>query len=151
MFKNKQGIKGWFYLKGANFERYLYTLHRITGFILVLYITVHIILMGSRAFSETAWRNTLSFIGITFEDSVYHINPVVHFFEYLLVLAILFHALNGIRLILTELGFFIGKPRRPEYPYVSYSIARPRPLMIFLMIIALFFAVIGIYEFFLVH
>lgn len=151
MFKYKQGIKGWFYLKGANFERYLYTLHRITGFILVLYLTVHIILMGSRAFSETAWRNVLSFIGINFEDSTYHINPFVHFLEYLLVLAILFHAFNGMRLIFTELGFFLGKPGRPEYPYVAFSIKRPRPFMIFLMVLAFFFAIVGIYEFFLVH
>ncbi len=149
--KNKRGILGWIYLKGGNFERYLYALHRITGFILVVYITFHIILMGSRSFSEDAWKKVLGFLGITIENGVYKTNPLVHFLEYLLILAILFHAFNGMRLIFTEIGFLIGKPSRPEYPYIPKSIVSSRPFMIFLMIIAFFFAIIGIYEFFLIH
>ncbi len=148
--KNKKGILGWIYLKGTNFERYLYTLHRITGFILVIYITFHIILMGSRSFSENAWKKVLGFLGITFENGFYKVNPVVHFFEYFLVLAVLFHAFNGMRLIFTEIGILIGKPSRPEYPYISKSIVSSRPFMILLMIIAFFFVIIGIYEFFLI-
>jgi len=151
MLKNKKGILGWIYLKGSNFERYLYTLHRITGFILVIYITFHIILMGQRAFGEENWIKTLRFLGITFENGKYIVNPFVHFLEYLLVIAILFHAFNGMRLIFIEIGFLLPKPERPVYPYIPKSIVSSRPFLIFLMIIAFFFAIIGIYEFFLTH
>ena len=27
--------------------------------------------------------------------------------------------MNGVRLLLTELGFFLGKPKEPVYPYSS--------------------------------
>ena len=31
--------------------------------------------------------------------------------------AFVIHALNGLRLILMELGFLLGKPKRPVFPY----------------------------------
>ena len=52
-----------------------------------------------------------------------------------LVLRFAFHALNGLRLILIELGFAVGKAEEPVYPYRS-SLNVQRPLMIVVMVIA---------------
>ena len=53
----------------------------------------------------------------------------------MLFAAAVFHAVNGVRLLLTELGFFLGKPREPVYPY-STSVMRHRPLTYIIMALA---------------
>jgi len=37
--------------------------------------------------------------------------------EYLVFAAFAFHAVNGIRLVIVELGWGVGKPIEPVYPY----------------------------------
>ena len=59
--------------------------------------------------------------------------PVFTVGEYLVFAAFAFHALNGIRLVLVELGFAIGKPIEPVYPYRT-SVDEQRPLAIGVMI-----------------
>jgi succinate dehydrogenase/fumarate reductase cytochrome b subunit len=62
--------------------------------------------------------------------------------EFLVFLAFAYHAINGIRLVLVELGYMIGKPGLPAYPY-NYSTLRQRPLFIAVMVIALALMIIG--------
>ena len=50
--------------------------------------------------------------------------------------------MNGVRLLLVELGFFLGKPKEPIYPY-STSVLRHRPLTYVMMIITLIVIVLG--------
>ena len=47
--------------------------------------------------------------------------------EYLVFAAFAFHAVNGVRLALIELGFAVGRPIEPVYPYAT-SVGRQRPL-----------------------
>jgi succinate dehydrogenase / fumarate reductase cytochrome b subunit len=68
--------------------------------------------------------------------------PVFKFLEYVLFAAFMFHGLNGIRLLLTELGFFLGKPAHPVYPYAS-SVKRHRPLTYVVMILAALTILLG--------
>ena len=75
--------------------------------------------------------------------------PLFHFGEYLVVSAFVFHALNGIRLVLAELGFTLGKPARPVYPY-RISLDRGRPLFLVLMGIVVILLLLGGYDFFVV-
>jgi len=62
-------------------------------------------------------------------------HPVFKFGEFVVVFGFAFHALNGLRLILIELGFAVGKAEEPVYPYRS-SLNVQRPLMIVVMVIA---------------
>jgi succinate dehydrogenase/fumarate reductase cytochrome b subunit len=55
--------------------------------------------------------------------------------EYTVFIAFVFHGLNGLRLIAIELGFVIGQPEQPVYPYHG-SITRQRPLTIVMMVLA---------------
>jgi len=62
--------------------------------------------------------------------------------EFLVFAAFAFHALNGIRLVLVELGFAIGKPIEPVYPYRT-SVNEQRPLAIGVMILAAILTIAG--------
>ena len=57
-----------------------------------------------------------------------------------------YHAANGVRLVLVELGFAVGKPIEPVYPYKT-SLGVQRPLLIAMMILAAIFLAAGGYSF----
>ena len=72
-------------------------------------------------------------------------SPVFQVLEYLVFAAFVFHAFNGIRLILIELGFAVGRPDEPVFPYKG-SIHKQRPLMIVMMIATAILIAIGGFE-----
>lgn len=138
MYDNRLGIKGNFYAGKFGIERYLYSLHRISGLGLIIYLLLHIVVTSFRLGGFDAWTKVMGTVD----------NPIFKFGEFLVVVAGVFHGLNGLRLILTEFGYFIGKPERQEYPY-KYSTLKQRPLMYFLMILALVGIVISVYDIYL--
>ncbi len=116
----------WGWLGGGKWgiERYLYTLHRITGVGILLFFTIHIFESSTRIFGMKTWDIIMK--GMEF--------PLFTIGEVLVFTAFAFHALNGIRLILIELGFMVGKPEQPVYPYQS-SLDVQRPMMMVIMVI----------------
>jgi succinate dehydrogenase / fumarate reductase cytochrome b subunit len=102
----------------------LYLGHRLSGLGLIAYMTLHIVETANRMRGEQAWAGLMALFA----------SPPFKVIEYLLFLAAVFHAMNGLRLILVELGFFLGKPKEPIYPY-STSVLRHRPLTYVIMII----------------
>jgi len=129
---NRLGVIGWLGGGRWGFERYMYTLHRVTGLGLLLYFLLHIGVTASRAFGEQAWKTAMGAVK----------GPVFTVGEYLVFAAFAFHAVNGIRLGLIELGFAIGKPIEPVYPYRT-SVDEQRPLAIGVMIVAAILAIVG--------
>ena len=75
--------------------------------------------------------------------------PVFKIGEFLVFLAFAYHAVNGIRLILVELSYMIGKPGLPSYPY-QYSTLRQKPLFVAVMVIAAVVMIIGGVDFYYV-
>ena len=130
--KNNLGIAGWIFGGHYGADRYIYALHRVTGLGMLLYFLMHIFVTGRRAGGSEQWEATMNF---------FH-NPMFLIGEFFVFLAFIFHAVNGIRLILVELGFLIGKPGLPSYPY-GYSTLRQRPIMIGFMCIVAILAVIA--------
>lgn len=129
---NRLGIWGW--LGGGRWgvERYLYTLHRLTGLGLLAYFLLHIVVTSARAFSPERWKSAMDSVsGLPFEVG-----------EYLVFLAFAFHAANGIRLGLIELGFGVGQPIEPVYPYRT-SVDVQRPLAIGALVVAAAIAILG--------
>jgi len=114
---NRLGIKGWIWGGNYPLERYLYTLHRLTGLGLLLYITIHLAANGFRLGGVESWEDLMSVLGM----SGFKVG------EYLVMAAFVIHALNGGRLILQHLGYTLGKPKPPIYPYVD-SMRRRRPV-----------------------
>jgi succinate dehydrogenase / fumarate reductase cytochrome b subunit len=132
--ENRLGVKGWAWAGRYKIERYLYTLHRITGLGLLLYITLHLVANGFRLGGEGSWTDVMGVVG----------SPGFKFGEYIVIAAFFIHALNGGRLILQHLGFTLGKPKTPVYPYVD-AMRRRRSLMwvvLFLIAALLIYALV---------
>jgi succinate dehydrogenase / fumarate reductase cytochrome b subunit len=129
---NRLGIAGWVTGGQWGLERYLYSLHRVTGLALLFYFLLHILVTTSRAFGPQAWERAMA--GVS--------GPVFKVGEYLVFLAFAFHAVNGVRLVLVELGIGVGKPIEPIYPYRT-SMDAQRPLAIGVLVLAAIVAAVG--------
>lgn len=145
MRRNKLGITGWAYGGRYNLERYLYILHRFTGIGLIMYLPLHVWVTSQRLKGPKVWDSLMGPGGLLN-------NPYVKVLEFALIAVIAFHALNGIRLIITELALFgiLGEPKRPDYPYVASSIKNPRPLALALMFLGMIYIIAGFFGFFIV-
>jgi len=122
---NRLGLWGWLGGGRWGYERYLYTLHRLTGLGLLLYLLMHIFVTSARVFGPESWEKMMEAVT----------GPAFKAGEYLVFAAFAFHAINGVRLGLIELGFLVGRPIEPIYPYAT-SVGRQRPVAIAVMLIA---------------
>ena len=137
--KNKLGLWGWLGGGRYGFDRYAYALHRITGLAILAYFLMHIFVTGSRLGGQEQWEEAMGFFS----------NPLFKIGEFLVFLSFAYHAINGIRLIIVELGCLIGKPGFPSYPY-SYSTLRQKPLLIVIMVVAAVLIIAGGADFYLI-
>jgi succinate dehydrogenase / fumarate reductase, cytochrome b subunit len=129
--KNKRGISGWLDPFHYNLERWAYVFQRITGIGILAYVIGH---LGDTSFfvggptgtgpSTSAW----SFISGIVENSFGHLILV------LVVLIVIFHGLNGIRLMLSEFGLIFRRPSAIEYPYKRKSLRTAQQYMIWVAI-----------------
>ena len=132
---NRLGVLGWLGGGHSGLERYAYTLHRLTGLGILLYLLMHTVVTSLRAKGVYMWT----------EGGFLH-QPIFRAGEFCVVAAFAFHAFNGIRLVLVELGFAVGQPIEPIYPYKT-SVGVQRPLLIVMMALAFIFLAVGGYNF----
>ena len=132
---NRLGVRGWAYAGRYPIERYLYTLHRLSGLGLVLYLPLHVWVTGRRLQGPEVWARTMATLS----------HPVFAVGEMLVLAAFVFHALNGVRLILGHLGYTLGRPAEPVYPY-PVALRRQRPLTVALMVATAVFIAAGLWE-----
>jgi len=137
---NRLGVWGW--LGGGKWgpERYLYTLHRLTGLGLLFYFLLHIFVTSARAFGSEAWATSMGRVS----------GPLFVAGEFLVFCAFAFHGVNGVRLVLIELGWGIGKPIEPIYPYRT-SVHEQRPLALGVLVLAGLIVLAGGLDFFILH
>jgi succinate dehydrogenase / fumarate reductase cytochrome b subunit len=115
---NDAGLyRGWIKFWNHNFERWLYAMHRITGVGVGIYFVAHIweTSNAAQAFLDTQpaeWTNLMGFLT----------NYAFHTGLLLVAAAAVFHSLNGVRLVLSEQGWLIGKVTRPTYPFLPSSL-----------------------------
>lgn len=134
---NHLGIGGWIWAGNYKLERYLYILHRVTGLGILLFLLLHLTMTTVfRIQGKDVWEATMSMLH----------NPWFKFGEYLVVVALIYHALNGLRLILKELGFLMGKPIPPIYPYRD-SLRKKRPWTMAMIGIILILCLVFLYDF----
>jgi len=136
-FDNHLGVGGWFTGGRYSMERYLYTLQRLSGVGLIVFLLMHLVETSSRLSGAEAWDATMAAVG----------TPVFHFLEWVVMAGFIFHALNGVRLILLELGIATGRPVRPVFPYVN-SLRRQRPWVAAIMAVAVIFLGLSLMDFF---
>ena len=132
---NRLGLWGWLGGGRWGIERYAFILHRLTGLAILFYLLMHIVVTSLRATGRYLW----------IEGEFLH-QPIFRFGEFLVFAAFTYHACNGVRLVLVELGFAVGKQIEPVYPYKT-SLNVQRPLLIAMMILAAIFLLAGGYDF----
>jgi succinate dehydrogenase / fumarate reductase cytochrome b subunit len=138
---NRLGIWGWLGGGRWGWERYLYTLQRLSGLGLLLYFVLHILVTSSRAFGEPAWRKAMGMVTGS---------PIFTIGEYLVFAAFAYHAANGLRLVVVELGWGVGQPIEPIYPYKT-SVDGQKPWALLAMAAAAILLVWGAVDFFVIH
>ena len=109
--ENKEGIKGMANPGRYGIERVSYWLMRITGLGLLAYFIGHIYETSNILSGKSAWDSMLQLTQTT----------QGHIFLTLVIGMCVFHTANGIRLMLGHGGIGVGKPTRPDYPYIPNS------------------------------
>jgi succinate dehydrogenase / fumarate reductase cytochrome b subunit len=135
--QNFLGLGGWVWAGKYKIERYLYLLHRVTGVGLILFVIFH--LTATTVFriqGQDIWEATMALLH----------NPWFKIGEYLVCVAFIYHALNGLRLILQELGFALGRPAPPIYPFKD-SLRKKRLWAIVIMVVIVLLTLVFLYDF----
>jgi succinate dehydrogenase cytochrome b556 subunit len=135
--QNYLGISGWIWGGKYKLERYLYLLHRITGLGILLFLAIHLVMTTVfRIQGQDVWEATIALL----------LNPWFKIGEYLVVIAFIFHGLNGLRLVIHELGFGLGRPTPPIYPYKD-SLRKKRAWTVAMIGVMVIIALVFFYDF----
>jgi len=117
--ENREGVSGWFRLRRYSIERALYLMQRLSGIGIVIFAFVHLLYPG---WHPGGWGDVI--LGVF----------------------VVYHTLNGLRLVLTEHGFLIGKPVRAVYPYRKGTLYGSQRYLV-MTILALFVILIFIWSY----
>ena len=88
----------WFNLKGKHVGFWAYVVMRLSAIGLVLYLFLHLVILSQLAVGPAQWDSFVTLVK----------SPVFLLLDIVLIIGILAHGLNGIRLSL--IGFGIGVP-----------------------------------------
>ena len=135
--QNYLGAGGWVWAGNYKLERYFYLFHRITGLGMLLFVIFHLIeTTFFRIQGQDIWEATMRLLH----------NPVFEVGIYLVAVAFVYHALNGLRLVLQELGFGLGKPTPPIYPYKD-ALRKKRPWTLAMVAVIVILALVFLFDF----
>jgi succinate dehydrogenase / fumarate reductase cytochrome b subunit len=109
--ENKEGIKGMANPTRYGIERFAYLLMRLSGLGLLAYFVAHIYETSNILRGKIGWEE---FLEITQ-------TPEGHIILAIVIGMSVFHTVNGIRVMLGHGGIGVGKPARPDYPYIPQS------------------------------
>ncbi len=109
--ENKEGIGGMINPRRYGIERVAYLLMRLSGLGLLAYFIGHIYETSKILQGEFGWNEVLE-ITQTTEG---------HVLLAIVIAMCVFHTVNGIRVMLGQGGVGVGKPARPDYPYIPAS------------------------------
>ncbi|MBP7688581.1 MAG: hypothetical protein KA765_11755 [Thermoflexales bacterium] len=100
----------WFNVRGKRVGFWAYVVMRLSALGLVLYLFLHLGILSQLAVGPTAWDN---FVAIAK-------SPLVLIMDVVLIIGILAHGLNGVRLSL--IGFGIGVPRQRVMLWIGLAL-----------------------------
>ncbi|MEJ2706872.1 MAG: succinate dehydrogenase, cytochrome b556 subunit [Anaerolineales bacterium] len=101
----------WFDIRWRDSGMWAFALNRLTAIGLVFYLFLHLGVLSTLAQGPEAYGSFLQLIK----------SPVFVFGEFLVVIAGLYHGLNGIRIVLTSFG--IAVPYQKQLFYVLFLLA----------------------------
>jgi len=100
----------WFNLKGKRVGFWAYVVMRLSALGLVLYLFLHLGILSQLAVGPTAWND---FVAIAK-------SPLVLLLDVVLIIGMLAHGLDGVRL--TLIGFGIGVPRQKVMLWIGLAL-----------------------------
>ena len=109
--ENKAGVGGMINPGRYGIERVAYILMRLTGLGLLAYFIGHIYETSSILKGEVGWDE---FLALTQTNEGHAVLAIV-------IGMCVFHTVNGIRVMLGHGGVGVGRPARPDYPYLPAS------------------------------
>lgn len=96
-----QHASRWFYPRAKQIGTWGFTINRLTALGLTFYLGLHLVVLNKLAQGQKAYDDFVLFAQL----------PLIKFGEVILIAAVLFHGLNGVRLILHAAGFGVKKYR----------------------------------------
>lgn len=112
----------WAFWRPMNLEKLALLVQRISGVGILLYLFFHVFVTGFVASGQGAWTSIMETLS----------NPFTHFGEFLVFVGVIFHGINGIRVLLLELSPLVGTPARPDYPYKVQSLGRGQKSILYI-------------------
>ena len=109
--EHKEGIGGMINPGRYGIERVAYWLMRLSGLGLLAYFIGHIYETSNILKGEMGWNEFMEFSEST----------EGHLILTIVIGMCVFHTVNGIRVMLGHGGVGVGKPARPDYPYLPAS------------------------------
>jgi len=123
--ENKEGIKGMANPTRYGIERVAYWLMRLSGLGLLAYFIAHIYETSMILKGSVGWQEVLD-LTQTIEG---------HIILTIVIGMCVFHTVNGIRVMLGHGGVGVGRPTRPDYPYIPQSQNYRHKIMIYSAIV----------------
>lgn len=106
-----QKLLSWFNPLGRNPGSWAFILNRLTGLGLTFYLFMHLMVLGRLAQGPEAYEE---FLALTK-------SPFIKLGELLVIGAVIYHGLNGLRVVLTSFG--LGVRRQVQMFYLSVVLA----------------------------
>lgn len=103
----------WFDFRARKAGGWAFILNRIAGLGLVLYLSMHLVVLGKLTQGEQAWHDFLAFTE----------SPLIKIGELAVIAAGIFHGLNGIRIALATFGNSAAQQKAIFYVVLVVSIA----------------------------
>jgi succinate dehydrogenase / fumarate reductase cytochrome b subunit len=91
----------WFDARQRGLGMWAFVLNRVTGILLTLYLLLHFVNISALFLGETAWNRLMDLFR----------TPPFLVFDVLLLLVLLYHGLNGIRLVLLALNVGVRRQK----------------------------------------
>jgi succinate dehydrogenase / fumarate reductase, cytochrome b subunit len=101
------GAAHWFDVRKRSAGTFAFVLNRITGLGLTVYLFLHLIVLSTLSRGPEAYDQFLALVK----------SPVFIFFEFLVVVAAIFHGLNGLRIALNSFGIAV-----PFQKHIFYAV-----------------------------
>ncbi|MDT7878057.1 MAG: hypothetical protein RQ862_05825 [Candidatus Caldarchaeales archaeon] len=139
-----QSLKVMLYPAKYGLERWSYVLQRISGVVISLYFIAHVVETGNFVGGPTVWGPVSYETAKRSYEAAEALlkNPVFDIGLGIIGFLVAFHTFNGIRLILAHFGVTLGKPSRPEPPYLPASFSNKQRAIFWLSVAIGVFAIL---------
>lgn len=97
----KRPLNAWFDVRGHKTGSWAFALNRLTGIGLALYLIIHLIVLSTLLRGEAAWDDFVALAKST---------PFL-LLDVVLIVGLVFHGLNGVRVVLVGTGIAADKQR----------------------------------------